>query len=184
MTSYDSTSRCTAAAVRIVWPPPVAVTYEEYAPSTVPPSLVLTVNGTEALPPAGTVTEVAPSLKKPAGAAWPFGLVAVDASFSVTSFVPRLRYVSSLVTGLSSVCGHCWTPKLTDAGSAITDCLMAWSTWMRPEPCWNGVYLPPLVEPVRAPFSSAYFHSGCCCFRIAAAPATCGVAIDVPEIVM
>ncbi len=139
MTSYDSISRCTAAAVRMVWSPPVAVTYEEYAPSTVPPSLVLTVKGTEASPPAGTVTDVAPSLKKPAGAAWPFGLVAVDVSFRVTAFVPRLRYVSCLVTGLSSVCGHCCVPKLTETGSAITDCLMALSTWIRPEPCSNGV---------------------------------------------
>lgn len=148
-----------------------------------PPSLVSTVKPTEALPPAGTVTFVAASLKKSAGAAWPPGLVAVAASWRVTSFVPRLRYVSCLVTGLSSVCGHCWVPKLSDPGSAITDCLMALSTWMRPEPCWNGVYLPPLAEPVSAPFSSAYVQSGCCCLRIAAAPATCGVAMEVPSMV-
>lgn len=155
VTSYDSTSRCTAAAVRTLCPPPVAVTYAEYAPSTVPPSLVSTVKSTETFPRAGTVTFVAPSLKKPAGTAWPLGLVAVVDRVSVTSFVPRLRYVSCLVTGVSSVCGHCCTPKLTDTGSAITVCLTAWSTWIRPEPCWNGVYLPPLVEPVSAPFSSA-----------------------------
>ncbi len=120
-----------------------------------PPSLVSTVKSAEAVPCAGTVTVVAPSLKKPAGAAAPLGLVAVLLRVSVTSLSPRLRYVSFLVTGLSSVCGHCCTPKLTDTGSATIDCLMALSTWMRPEPCWNGVYLPPLVEPVRAPFSSA-----------------------------
>lgn len=80
--------------------------------------------------------------------------MAVDVSFSVTSLVPRLRYVSFLVTGLSSVCGHCCVPKLTDTGSAITVCLIALSTWIRPEPCWNGVYLPPFVEPVSAPLSS------------------------------
>ena len=148
-----------------------------------PPSLVLTVRSTEAVPPAGTVSVLAPSVKKPAGAAWPFGLVAVTARFSVTSVVPRFWYVICSVTGVSSVCGHCWMPKLTDDGSAITVCLMALSTWMRPEPCWNGVYLPPLAEPVSAPLSSAYVQSGCCCLRIAAAPATCGVAIDVPEMV-
>lgn len=69
VTSYDSTSRCTAAAVRTDWPPPVATTYAEYAPSTVPPSFVFAVRSTEAVPPAGTVTFVAPSSKKPAGAA-------------------------------------------------------------------------------------------------------------------
>jgi hypothetical protein len=35
-----------------------------------------------------------------------------------------------------------------------------------------------------ADFSSCGVQSGNSCFRIAAAPATCGVAIDVPEIIM
>ncbi len=92
--------------------------------------------------------------------------------------------MSFLVTGLSSACGHCCTPKLSDTGSATTVCAIALSTWTRPEPCSNGVYFPPLVEAVSAAFSSAYFQSGCCCLSSAAAPATCGVAMEVPEMVM
>ncbi|CAM5247612.1 hypothetical protein SHIRM173S_06066 [Streptomyces hirsutus] len=58
----------------------------------VPPSLVLTVKSTEAVPPAGTVTVVAPRVKKPAGAALPLGSAAGgDVGFRVTSVVPRLR---------------------------------------------------------------------------------------------
>lgn len=91
VTSYDSTSRCTAAAVRTLCPPPVAVTYAEYPPSRVPPSRVFTVRSTEALSPAGTVTSVAPSVKKPSGTGRPLGSVAVMARLSVTSSVPRLR---------------------------------------------------------------------------------------------
>lgn len=91
--------------------------------------------------------------------------------------------MSFLVTGLSSVCGHSWTPKSTETGAATTVCLTALSTRMRPEPCSKGVYLAPLADATRAAFSSRYVHFGCCCLRRAAAPATCGVAIDVPEMV-
>ncbi len=91
MRSYDSTSRSTAAAVRTVCPAPAATTYAEYAPSTVPPRRVSAVTSTEAVPPAGTVRVEAPRVKKLTGAALPFGPVAVDVSFSVTSSVPRLR---------------------------------------------------------------------------------------------
>lgn len=81
------------------------------------------------------------------------------------------------------MCGHCCTPKLTETGSATTVWAMARSTAIRPEPCWNGLYAPGFVDAVSAPFSSLYDQSGCCCLSNAAAPATCGVAIDVPEIV-
>ncbi|MGY3680215.1 hypothetical protein ACVWXU_003838 [Streptomyces sp. TE33382] len=181
VTSYDSASRSTAAAVRTVCPPPVPTTYAEYVPSAVPPSRVSVLSATSALPPAGTVTLSAPRVKKPAGAGLPWGPVPVTVRSRVTSLVPRLRYVTFFVAGVSSVCGHCCTPKLTETGSATMLWPSALSTAIRPEPCWNGLYAPGLVEAVSAPFSSLYFQSGCCCLRSAAAPATCGVAIDVPE---
>ncbi len=54
---------------------------------------------------------------------------------------------------------------------------MALSTAMRPEPCWNAVYLPPLVDAVRAPLSSGCFQSGCCCLRRAARADRAGRAV-------
>lgn len=69
----------------------MATTYAEYVPSAVPPRRVSAVTSTEAVPFAGTVRVEAPRVKKPAGAALPFGPVAADVSFSVTSSVPRLR---------------------------------------------------------------------------------------------
>ncbi len=169
--------------MRTVCPPPVATTYAEYVPSSVPPRRVSAVSATCAVEPAGTVIRSAPRVKKPAGAGLPCGPVPVAFRSSVTSLVPRLRYVTCLATGVSSVCGHCCTPKLTETGSATIVWAIARSTWIRPEPCWNGLYAPGLVDAVSAPFSSEYFQSGCCCLSSAAAPATCGVAIDVPEIV-
>jgi hypothetical protein len=91
--SYDSTSRLTAAAVRTVWLPSVAVavTYALYEPSTLPPRVESAVTVASAVPPAGTVTWGWSRVKKPVGAALPLGSVAARERSRVTSVVPRLR---------------------------------------------------------------------------------------------
>lgn len=60
-------------------------------------------------------------MEEPAGAALFLGSRAVSARVSATSWSPGLRYVTILVTGLSSVCGHCCTPKFTE--TETSECL-------------------------------------------------------------
>jgi hypothetical protein len=82
----------------------------------------------------------------------------------------------------SPVCGHWWAPKLMLVGEDVTFCLISLATSMRPEPCSNGVsFAVGVVLPVSRALSSAPFSEGCCWCRRAAAPATCGVAIEVPS---
>ncbi len=133
------------------------------------------------MPPAGTVTRCAPRVKKPAGAGCPSPPVGADSDrSSVTSAPPLLRYVTCSVTGVSSVWGQLCVPRFTETGSATTVWSIALSTVSRPAPCWKTEWEPSLAEPVRAAFSWAPVQVGFFCLRIAAAPATCGVAIDVP----
>ncbi len=185
MTSYDSLSRSTAAGVRTLRPPPDATTVTAYEPSTVPPSRVSAVRPTAALPPAGTVTRRASREKNPAGAGCPSPPVG-DASSrsSVTSASPLLRYVTCRVTGASSEWGHACVPRLTETGSETTVWSIARPTARRPAPCWNTVGEPPSADPVRTALSCAPVQPGFFCLRIAAAPATCGVAIEVPSLVV
>ena len=90
--------------------------------------------------------------------------------------------MSGLVTGWSSSCGHCATPRLTLVGSDTTVAPSALATSTRPAPCSNAVSPPVgLADAVSAAFSCAPVQSGCCWAISAAAPATCGVAIEVPD---
>ena len=87
------------------------------------------------------------------------------------------------VTGASSPCGHSCRPKLTLGGSVdhgLGDGAghvdPAGALRVRPRCPAFG-----LAEPISAALSSAGVQVGCCWARIAAAPATCGAAIDVPD---
>jgi hypothetical protein len=137
---------------------------------------VSAVTVTFATPPAGTVTFAGLTLNMPAGA-----FPATD-SDNVTAALPVLRYVTRLLLGLSSRCGHLARPKLTPAGSGSTVCRIALARSTRPAPCWNTPSLAfGNAEAISAARSCGARQVGCCCARIAAAPATCGAAIDVPE---
>jgi hypothetical protein len=88
-----------------------------------------------------------------------------------------------LVTASSSECGQLIRPTDTVAGSATTSWPTARATSTRPAPCSYTPAAPGSAAPTSAAFTCAPVHSGCRCARIAADPATCGVAIDVPLIV-
>src|SRR5215510_14675489 len=135
---YVGVSLSTPTGTTTVWPPPVAVIRPLYSPSA-PPRLVSDVACTDAVPPAGTVTESALSLSAPAGAAAPFGPFSTDANDNVTAASPRLWNVTSRVTGWSSVCGKSALPNDTLPGSATTLCLIAVVRLIRPAPCWKDV---------------------------------------------
>ncbi len=67
-------------------------------------------------------------------------------------------------------------------GELVTVCVSTRAESTRPAPWSNGVS--PAVgvaAAVRVAFSCSPLSSGCCCASSAAAPATCGVAIDVPD---
>ncbi|MGI3228217.1 hypothetical protein ACRJ4B_34860 [Streptomyces sp. GTA36] len=73
-------------------------------------------------------------------------------------------------------------PKSTEPDSATTRLVAARARSTRPAPCWwtfsSGLGS---AEPVSSALSRAPLQSGCCWSTRAAAPATCGAAIDVPE---
>ena len=142
------------------------------------------VTVTAASPPAGTVSVDALSVNMPAVLAKPRGPLVSSARFSVTAAVPELWYVTVFVIGVSSLCGHCWSPKLTLAGDVVTVWWMARPMSTRPAP-WANTPMAGfgLAAAMSAAFSWAGVQSGCSPARIAAVPATCGVAIEVPEIV-
>jgi hypothetical protein len=91
--------------------------------------------------------------------------------------------VIAFVIGLSSSCGHWTRPMFRDAGDEVTEALVAAATSTRPAPCsktvWSGFARAVAMSPA---FRRSAVQSGCSPARIAAAPATCGVAIDVPDI--
>ena len=100
----------------------------------------------------------------------------------LTSADPRLWYVTVADCVTSSSYGHSARVKLTLGGCAMTSCVIAWARSRRPAPCAYGLRVGfGADEPISAAFTCAGDQSGCCCRRIAAAPATCGAAIDVPD---
>ena len=88
--------------------------------------------------------------------------------------------MSVFVAGARFVCGH-WKKPRFSVGSATTVWPMARSASTRPVPASyapapaTGTVLPTIAALSRSPS-----QSGCSCLRIAARPATCGVAIEVP----
>jgi hypothetical protein len=66
---------------------------------------------------------------------------------------------------------------LSDHTCAFT----ARSTFKNPAPCSHGRPLGAFVVLISAVFNASAFQAGDRCARIAAAPATCGAAIDVPD---
>ncbi|MGI3225637.1 hypothetical protein ACRJ4B_18890 [Streptomyces sp. GTA36] len=99
----------------------------------------------------------------------------------MTGPVPALRYVTSLVTGRSSVWGNSCVPKPSEAGLLVSCWVIAPATSTRPVPCvYAEVAAVGFAEAVSAALIRGPVQSGCRWARIAAAPATCGVAIDVP----
>jgi hypothetical protein len=126
------------------------------------------VTVTAVVPPAGTVTVAA------------FKVTAAgDCSDSVTEAVPALRYSTVRVT-LSAVSFSTCRPK-SATGVAVTCWVVARVRSTRPAP-WSYTVAFALVAAVLTSVSLIRCpdQSGCCCARIAAAPATCGVAIEVP----
>src|SRR5436190_3010096 len=121
----------------------------------------------------------------PAGAAPPDGPRVVSARLRVTALLPWLLYVTVLVRIGSSPCGKVCRPRLMLAGWARTDCWYPCPMSSRPEPC---SYAPSeafgTAVPMRADLIWVADQPGRRCFMMAAAPATCGVAIEVPLSVM
>ncbi len=125
------------------------------------------------MPRAGTVTLVAPSVNAPPP---------VSSRFRLTSVEPVLVKVRFFVTAASlGSCGHVWLPKKSDPVPR-TVVRTAAATSRRPVPTSYGEYPPsrPFAVLIRCSLSCAPVQSGCCWARIAAPPATCGVAIEVP----
>ncbi len=86
------------------------------------------------------------------------------------------------MTGTSSSCGHSWSPSPTLTGSLVTVWVMALVRSTRPAPCSYAVSAGfGLAEATSAALTRAPVQSGCCCLISAAEPATCGVAIEVPD---
>src|SRR6185369_13637151 len=95
---------------------------------------------------------------------------------------PPLAYVMVLLTGSGEGWGHAWKPKYVEP-VAVTVAAMLAATSTRPAPTWYAVYGNGFDVLISASLSWGAVQVGCSCTRIAAAPATCGVAIDVPLIV-
>ena len=62
----------------------------------------------------------------------------------------------------------------------MTGASIAWSMSTTPLPASYEVSPTSVALLMRSARIWSPVYSGCCCLRIAAAPATCGVAIDVP----
>jgi hypothetical protein len=121
----------------------------------------------------------------PTGAAPLAAIASENVSAASVPFVMRTAYdfVTPEPLGVA--------PKLTLTGSSSADASVAEARLTRPAPTmltsWTTVV--PSVYEVTA-FASAVLttaeriaqagHAGCCCLITAAAPARCGVAIDVP----
>src|SRR6266508_1197689 len=174
--------RCTPTnhGARRVVPPHVATTSRKKKPlpmlvpparvtvaDAVPPASIVSVPGaTETQEPELAVT-LREQLSPPPVSSW-----------NATDIAP--------FTGLPPV----QTPKLTDAGDSVAGVFVADSTLIRPPPRDNGLDSGAPVMGLftgrsavftRADFTSAEDHPEWAANNNAAAPAVCGVAIDVPE---
>ena len=171
--TYPETSVRSATAPSAVR----ASTTPPYSPAV---PVELNSRSADASPRAGTTTVVADRWPSPAGAGWPFHPDSVRPRFSVTGRVPLLVYVTGRsTTEPSGATG----PRLTVA-VAVTSGPMTRATSTRPVPCADQVTPTSLALFTRASLSRPAVQSGCRCARIAAAPATCGVAIEVPDSVV
>jgi hypothetical protein len=84
-----------------------------------------------------------------------------------------------LVTGCG-LGGHRNAPKLTLPPSVVTRWVTARATSIRPAP-WSKTSAVGVAVLMSTGLSRVAVQSGCCCARIAAAPATCGAAMEVPD---
>ncbi len=148
---------------------PDATSTPPYVPAS--PAAGSTVTDTGAVPCGGTVTRVAPSRSGIAESE-------TTARSSTSGASPSLRYTTVRSTG--SVLGQ---RRYVDSAAGLADTVRvtAAATSTRPVPCSNTPMSGPgAVEPTSASLIRSPVQSGCCWARIAAAPATCGVAIEVP----
>ncbi len=139
------------------------------------------LSGTRTVAPAGTVTERAPRLATPERT--------VDPSLPVTPWSDSLNFTGLsvvLVYGTSTVvrseesCGQPKEPPCT-AGEPSTFWSIAALASSRPPPVSPAVPGTALsADDTRAALIRWALQSGWRCLTRAAAPATCGVAIDVP----
>ncbi len=138
-------------------------------------------SGTTTLPPAGTVTSVPPTATPSASALSVSRLRSSRANRRVCGAVPPLVYVTARSTAAP--------PVLSRPKSAVAEPYTRWpsarATSTRPAPCSKTVNAGfAFVVLTSASLSFAAAQSGCSWARIAAAPATCGVAIEVPDAVV
>ena len=101
-------------------------------------------------------------------------------SWSVTGSSETLVYGTSTVVTWALVCGQAKVPPCT--GVVVTGCSTAAMTSRRPAP-WarTSPGTSDFADETRAALSCCPVQVGCACLTMAAAPATCGVAIDVPD---
>src|SRR5690606_16161715 len=178
-TVRDTSSRSLAqpTGVRTVVPSvPVAPSTPPTAPTAPGPSA--TVTSTDADPPAGTTTESAERVSA-ASAASPAESVTSLVSSSVTASSPVFVYVAGSVT-VSPSCGHAKVPNETD-GVAVTSCASAPGIVIRPAPSDQTPAPVGSADAMSAALSAGPSSSGRACLSTAAAPATCGVAMEVPS---
>jgi hypothetical protein len=139
------------------------------------------MQNTSALPPAGTVTLPVPSPTASVSGLPVMRLVTPAVSASVTGPELSLMYVTVLVIVDGAPSPRVRTPK-SATPVAYTFCSTARATSTRPAP-WPNTGTAGVVCAVltRASLSPDAFQSGWAWASSAAAPATCGVAIDVPD---
>ncbi len=162
----------------------VPTTTPEVSPSTDPAAGLLvsgvTVRSTDALRPAGILTWRAESSASPVLAA-----AGSAASLTVTDLAPELRSTTVLVrAGLPPMSA---SPRETASGEAVTRWSTAAATSSLPAPWADGDTSASsdssgCALPMRVARSCSAVCSGRACASRAAAPATCGAAIDVPDI--
>ncbi|CAM5256546.1 hypothetical protein SFIMM107S_01148 [Streptomyces griseus] len=139
-------------------------------------------SGTSTVAPAGTVTDVRPSeatLEPTVEPSLPVTPATFSESFTGLPLV--LVYGTATVVRSLVSCGQLKVPPWT-AGAPSTGVRIARSTSRRPPPVSRtspGTAL--CAEETRAALICWAVHSGWRCFTTAAAPATCGAAIDVPD---
>jgi len=107
-------------------------TPENRVPSAV--SRRSTVTVTSAVPWAGTVTDGSDSVKAPSGAGAPVASVTSVVSASRAAWSPSLVYVTVVVTGVVSGCGHLSKPR--NAEPVARRSPSEAGTSRRPVPTW------------------------------------------------
>src|SRR6476620_6476373 len=86
-----------------------------------------------------------------------------------------------MVVTWALVCGHAKVPPCT--GIVVTGAFAAANTSRRPAPCARtSPGTSDFADETSAALSCWPVQDGCACLTMAAAPATWGVAIDVPDI--